>query len=161
MKGIYCETLEEAQMLNSRLTQDCISASIWPSGTTNYCNPEQDPETGKWLVPILEGYEQFFTSYELEYADMAELSTQLKAVLKDQFFGIRLRGEIIEAIKDQAMTNGDRLTLLNKIKDGMNSLDYGDMSVSRAVFNNIATDTLYTTARKNWILNKIDSYLNS
>jgi hypothetical protein len=159
MKNIYCNTLEEASLLNERVTEECLSAGIWQGGTSNYCNPYQDTESGKWVVPILDGYEQFFKSYEIEYADMAQISAQLRTILKDEGFGRRLRSEIIEAVKDANMTNADRLTLFNKVKNGMDTLDYGDMQVSRLVFNSIATDTLYTAARKNWILGKIDAYL--
>jgi hypothetical protein len=159
MKYIYCNTLEEAQILNTRVTQECITAGAFVSGTNNYCNPEQDP-SGSWKVPILQGYEQFFKSYEIEYADMAEISAQLRTILKEEGFGRRLRSEIIEGIKVAAMSNADRLTLFTKIKSGMDTLDYGDIQVSRAVFNSITTDTLFTAARKNWILNKIDTYIS-
>lgn len=161
MKNIYCNTFEEASLLNERVTAECLAAGIWQGGTSNYCNPYQDPVSGKWVVPILDGYEQFFKSYEIEYADMAQISALLRTILKDEGFGRRLRAEIIEAVKDQNMSNADRLTLFNKIKTGMDTLDYGDMQVSRAVFNSITTDTLFTTARKNWILGKIDTYLAS
>lgn len=83
-------------------------------------------------------------------------------VNKDLRFGLDFRLKVIELIKTQNMTNADRLSLMNKIKDAMNSLDYGDIVVSRAVFNSIATDvTLYTTARKTWVLQQLDNYLAS
>ena len=59
----------EAKALNERVTNDCIAQSKWTDGiTNNYCNPEWNEELQKWLVPVLEGYENFFTDEELENA---------------------------------------------------------------------------------------------
>ena len=69
MPYIKFSTLSEAKSLNERLTNDCISQSKWTDGiTNNYCNPEWNEEFQKWLVPVLEGYEDFFTNEELENA---------------------------------------------------------------------------------------------
>jgi len=69
MPSIKLFTLLEAKALNERVTNDCIAQSKWTDGiTNNYCNPEWDEELQKWLVPVLEGYENFFTDEELENA---------------------------------------------------------------------------------------------
>jgi hypothetical protein len=61
-------SFSEAKALNQRVTNDCIAQSKWTDGVTNnYCNPYKD-EDGLWIVPILEGYENFFTDEELEKA---------------------------------------------------------------------------------------------
>lgn len=62
-------SFSEAKALNERVTNDCITQSKWIDGiTNNYCNPQFDEESQMWLVPILEGYESFFTDEELENA---------------------------------------------------------------------------------------------
>ena len=62
-------SFSEAKSLNERVTNDCIAQSKWTDGiTNNYCNPEWNEELQKWLVPVLEGYENFFTDEELENA---------------------------------------------------------------------------------------------
>ena len=59
----------EAKKLNDRVTNDCITKGKWnDSITNNYCNPEFNEESQMWVVPILEGYENFFTDEELENA---------------------------------------------------------------------------------------------
>lgn len=59
----------EAKALNQRVTNDCIAQSKWTDGVTNnYCNPYYDSDAQAWIVPILEGYEQFFTDDELAQA---------------------------------------------------------------------------------------------
>ena len=69
MLSIKLSTLSEAKSLNERVTNDCIAQSKWTDGiTNNYCNPEWNEELQKWLVPVLEGYESFFTDEELENA---------------------------------------------------------------------------------------------
>jgi hypothetical protein len=69
MPSIKLFTLLEAKALNERVTNDCIAQSKWTDGiTNNYCNPEWNEELQKWLVPVLEGYENFFTDEELENA---------------------------------------------------------------------------------------------
>lgn len=62
-------SFSEAKSLNERVTNDCISQGKWTDGiTNNYCNPYFDEESQLWIVPILEGYENFFTDEELEKA---------------------------------------------------------------------------------------------
>jgi hypothetical protein len=69
MLFIKCPTLSEAKIINARVTTDCIAQSKWTdSVTNNYCNPTWDEDLQKWLVPILEGYESFFTDSEIENA---------------------------------------------------------------------------------------------
>lgn len=67
MRYIKYRTYSEAQLVNDRVTAECLRNSEWPSGTNNYCIPTQD-EYGQWLVPILEGYEKYFTTGEIDRA---------------------------------------------------------------------------------------------
>jgi hypothetical protein len=69
MGFIKFQTLSEAKSTNERITNDCINSSIWTDGiTNNYCNPYYDPLVQAWIIPILEGYEKYFTDSELEQA---------------------------------------------------------------------------------------------
>lgn len=68
---------------------------------------------------------------------------------------------LLAKLREQAMTNADRITLLNTLKDAMNSLSWGDVNVSRYYFNSIATTSLWTAARKTWVLQQFDNYINS
>jgi hypothetical protein len=61
------KTYEEAWQLNERVTADCIKNNQWSDGTNNYCNPTQN-SNGQWEVPILEGYEKYFTLAEISRA---------------------------------------------------------------------------------------------
>ena len=60
-------TYSEAWQLNERVTADCIRNGEWSDGTNNYCNPTQNAN-GQWEVPILEGYEKYFTLAEISRA---------------------------------------------------------------------------------------------
>lgn len=90
------------------------------------------------------------------------MTPELQSIFKDRAFGIRLCADIVDRVKNlEDLNNTQRLTLLNTIKDGLNSLQWGDIIVSRAAFNAIATTALYTQARKDWVLDQIDNYLNN
>lgn len=91
-KILYIETQEEALQINQRVVDACMSESFWSNGTNNYCVPYLDENTGKWIVPILEGYEQFFTPFELSIANQI-MEPATMQVLKDQSFcnGIKLK----------------------------------------------------------------------
>lgn len=67
MRYIKFKTFNEANSLNNRVTAECLSKSEWNSGTDNYCTPSQD-DRGQWLVPVIEGYEKYFTTGELDRA---------------------------------------------------------------------------------------------
>ncbi len=69
MPYIKVSTLAEAKAVNQRITDACIIDSKWTDGiTNNYCNPYYDQAIQAWIIPILEGYEQYFTESELEQA---------------------------------------------------------------------------------------------
>lgn len=67
MLYIKFKTYSEASVLNDRVTAECLRTSFWTDGTNNYCIPDQDAN-GLWRVPILEGYEMFFTTGEIDRA---------------------------------------------------------------------------------------------
>jgi len=71
MLSIKFKTYEQAWQLNERVTADCIKNGEWSDGTNNYCNPTQNAN-GQWEVPILEGYEKYFTLAEISRAQAPE-----------------------------------------------------------------------------------------
>jgi len=73
-----------------------------------------------------------------------------------------LISELLDRIKNiDDLTNAQRLTLLNTIKDAMNTLLWGDIEVSRAAFAATTTTALFTQVRKDWILQQLDAYINA
>lgn len=73
MPYIKVSTLAEAKAINQRITDACINDSKWTDGiTNNYCNPYYDQAIQAWIVPILDGYEQYFTESEIEQAAINE-----------------------------------------------------------------------------------------
>lgn len=69
MLYIKVQTLTDAKAVNERITKACIESSKWTDGiTNNYCNPTFNPLAQAWIIPILEGYENYFTDSELEQA---------------------------------------------------------------------------------------------
>jgi hypothetical protein len=79
-------TYAEAWAVNERVTADCIRNNQWTDGiTTNYATPTEN-ENGQWEIPILPGYEQYFTLAEISGAqrpDWMEVTLwQLRKYLK-------------------------------------------------------------------------------
>ena len=61
-------TYAEAWAVNERVTADCIRNNQWTDGiTTNSATPTEN-ESGQWEIPILPGYEQYFTLAEISRA---------------------------------------------------------------------------------------------
>lgn len=84
--NLLLRTYGEAEALNNRITADCLRTGKWTDGVTNnYCVPTQN-ENGQWVIPVLDGYEQFFTVAELSRAqrpDWMEVTLwQLRKYLK-------------------------------------------------------------------------------
>jgi hypothetical protein len=90
------------------------------------------------------------------------MTPQLEQILKERAFGIDFCTQVIDRIKNMdGLNNSQRLTLLNSIKDAMNTLQWGDIQVARAAFNAIATTVLFTQTRKDWILAQLDAFINA
>ena len=102
--NLYYSTLEEATIVNQRVTAACLAAGIWSNGTNNYCNPYQEEETGQWVIPILEGYQQFFTSFELSIANQ-NMQPEVREVLQDKWFCKQIHVKLLAAFKTMPTLN--------------------------------------------------------
>lgn len=67
MKSIIFDNTQDAIALNERITTDSIPE--WTDGVTdNYCDVLKHPTQNLWAIIIQPGYEDFFTSAELNAA---------------------------------------------------------------------------------------------
>lgn len=96
--NLYYDTKQEADDLNARITADCKASGIWDGTTSNYCVPDFIQDVGQWLVPIIPGYEQFFTDFELSIANN-NMSSTTKAVLQDISFCKQIKVKLLAAFK--------------------------------------------------------------
>lgn len=67
IKWIFFYSFHDANTLNRRITE-AASEQWTDSITNNYCIPKKHPERNEWAVIIQPGYEQYFTTEELNSA---------------------------------------------------------------------------------------------
>ena len=65
--------------------------------------------------------------------------------------------DLLVALRNQSLTGAEIATLLNTISLVLILLISGNMQAARLAANNIATTALYTNARKNWLVSRLDA----
>lgn len=99
-------------------------------------------------------------NYQLETSWVKLPIANISLVNRQRMFCNNFQSELLAALRDEDLTNAQRVTLLTTIKDAMNVLSWGDAEVARVAFASINTTALWTQPRKDWVLGKIDAYLN-
>lgn len=98
-------------------------------------------------------------NFELEHSWEELPITNEVIVSNDRVFCTGFQATLLAALRNENLTNQQRVTLLTTIKDAMNVLSWGDAEVARVAFASINTTALWTQPRKDWVLGKIDAYL--
>jgi hypothetical protein len=142
------------------ITDNDSSITAFPSDT--HCALQSDANTLlQMALAIGLNMPELIQAFQTNNIPFA-MTPQLEQILKERAFGIDFCTQVIDRIRNMdALNNTQRLTLLNTIKDGMNTLQWGDIQVARAAFNAIAITALFTQVRKDWILAQLDAYINS
>lgn len=144
MRYIKTQTQAEAQAIQDRVFAAANLDGKFATGTTAYAIPANE---SYFTLPILEGFEPYFTAIELSGAEQfAEHSTS-RTVIDD----------LLLRLKASALTMTEMDTLLTKIEGVLIFLLSGHLRVARFRANALATDVLYTAARKTWLLNRLDA----
>ncbi len=112
-------------------------------GTTAYAIPDHEEY---FTVPVLDGFDAYFTNQELSGIEAFKEEKQGRLVYDDLRF----------QLKTQTLTTAQMLTLGDYIINVITYLIAGDLRVARLKANNLNTTTLYTAARKTWLLTRID-----
>ena len=157
MPSIKFKSLSEALALNERITNDCLRAQVWSGGTDNYCIPAQGDD-GYYEVPILPGYEQFFTFAEREIAATQEGAFQNK--LKDVAFGERLLLEFLTGQAQVSLDNATYRLVSDLFKYAEAALKRGDLPQAKTELQAIAVmEPVWSQEAKDYFINKINQYL--
>lgn len=135
------------------------SITAFPSDT--HCALQSDADTLlEMALAIGLNMPELILTFQTNNIQFA-MTPALEQILKERAFGINFCTTVIDRIRNiDALNNTQRLTLLNTIKDAMNTLQWGDIQVARAAFNAVAITALFTQARKDWILAQLDAYIN-
>ena len=143
MQHIKTQTQAEAQVIANRVFNAAKADGKFAAGTTAYAIPEN---VSYFTIPILEGFESYFTAIELSGAEQfAEYSTSRNII-----------DDLLLQLKNQSVTTTQMDTLLTKLQGVLIFLLSGHIRVARFRANALTTDTLYTSARKTWLLNRMD-----
>jgi hypothetical protein len=144
MRFIKFNTLEEAQAVADRIFTDANADGRFAQGTTAYAIPEH---VEYFTIPILEGFDEYFTNEELSGAEAFKEEKVARPIIDD----------LKQALKNSGLTVAqiDTLMLTTLLPVSVGLL-VGAIRVARNRANAINTTTLYTAARKSWLLARMD-----
>jgi hypothetical protein len=145
MPSIKFHTQQEALALNERITNDCLRTGIWQGGTDNYCIPTLEESTNLWVVPILEGYEQFFTTAELE---LANEQSELQPLLMDMAVCRKAMLTYLKDNRDLNLTSGQSIAQLQKFQTIKALLEVGARTLAKSMLAVAEVDEVFTQERK-------------
>lgn len=143
MRFIKTNTLEEANAICQRVFLAAALEGKFAPGTTAYAAPEHEEY---FTVPVLDGFDKYFTNQELSGIE----------AFKEEKQGRTIYDDLRYTLKQQNLTTAQMLTLSDYIINVIVYIIAGDLRVARLKANNLNTTSLYTTARKTWLLNRID-----
>lgn len=146
MRFIKLNSQQEADAINVRVTKSCIDAGVWGSGTDNYCNPQHEEF---WLVPVLDGYDQFFTP-----AELAGIDDDHQLLLDDIEKGKRVIQMYLLDSRKLDITTQQSLTQLQKFSAIKSLLEVGAIGPAMDLLIGTQPDEIFTEDRK-------DKYLSA
>jgi hypothetical protein len=144
MRYIKFSTLSEAQAVADRIFTDANADGRFAPGTTAYAIPEKEEY---FTVPILEGFDEYFTNEELSGAEAFKEEKVARPIIDD----------LKQALKNSGLTVAqiDTLMLTTLLPVSVGLL-VGAIRVARNRANSINTTALYTAQRKAWLLARMD-----
>lgn len=146
MQSIKFQTLESAQAACERIFQEAVQEGLFVSGTTAYAIPEKEEY---WTVPVLPGFERFFTPEELEQGE----------VLSGERKGRQVIDAIMSHIDLEGMNVADTSVYLNRLASVIVMLQAGNLPAAKRRSEEVTTTVVYSQSRKDWLIGKINEYL--
>jgi hypothetical protein len=147
MRYIKFNTSQEAQAVCNRVFNAASLDGKFAQGTTAYAIPEN---VDYFTVPVLEGFDSYFTQSELNGIEQFKEEKQGRLVVDD----------LLNILKDQALSVNDSATLLNYVIPVIVICLSGNLRAAKVISNNLATTALYTAARKTWLVDRIQKEIN-
>ena len=147
MRYIKFNTQQEAQDVANRIFTDANADGKFVGGTTAYAIPEHEEY---FTVPVLDGFDSYFTQSELNGIEQFKEEKQGRLVIDD----------LLQALKDQRLSVADSATLLNTVVPVMVTLLSGNLRASKVICNSIATNAIFTNARKTWLVDRIQTEID-
>jgi len=142
MQSIKFHTLESAQSACDRVFEQASQEGLFVSGTTAYAIPEKEEY---WTVPVLQGFERFFTAEELGNGDILTAERKGKQVID----------AIMKQIETEGMNVADASIYLNRLASVIVMLQAGNLAAAQRRAEEVTTTVVYSQSRKNWLINRI------
>lgn len=142
MQSIKFQSLESAQATCKRIFEQASQEGLFVVGTKSYAIPEKEEY---WTVPVLPGFERFFTSEELNSGDI--LTAERK--------GRQVIDAIMQHIESEGMTVADTSVYFNRLASVIVMLQAGNLPAAQRRAEEVTTTVVYSQARKNWLISKI------
>jgi hypothetical protein len=146
MQSIKFPSLESAQSACDRVFEQASQEGLFVSGTTAYAIPEKEEY---WTVPVLQGFERFFTSEELGNGDI--LTAERK--------GRQVIDAIMKQIETEGMNVADASVYLNRLASVIVMLQAGNLAAAQRRAEEVNTTVVYSQSRKNWLISLISEHL--
>lgn len=147
MRAIKFDTLDEANEVEQRVFQAAMAAGEFGPGTLRYVEVEYEEQTGLWFVPIIEGYEEFFTSFELLIADQ-NMDTDRQAVLQDMNICKNTLLTYLTDNRKENLTTQQSLGQLQKFSTIKALLEVGARPAAKELLAVVVVDDVFTQERK-------------
>lgn len=141
MQSIKFQTFESAQSACDRVYEQASQEGLFVSGTTAYAIPEREEF---WTVPVLQGFERFFTPEELEGSER----------ISSMALGIQIINDLMTYL-DAELSVDDCAIFLNRITSVLVMLQVGNLPAARTRAETITTTQVYSLPRKQWIIDRI------
>jgi len=99
---------------------------------------------------VLDGFDAYFTQTELNGIEQFKEEKQGRLIVDD----------LLSQLKAQALSTNDTATLLNYVLSVIVICLSGDLRAAKMIANNLATTTLYNSARKTWLVSRIQTEID-
>lgn len=147
MRYIKFNSSQEAQDVCNRVFNAASLDGKFAQGTTAYAIPEN---IEYFTVPVLEGFDSYFTQAELNGIEQFKEEKQGRLVVDD----------LLQQLKNANLSTADTATLLNYVLAVVVLCLAGSLRAAMVLANNLATTALYTAARKTWLVNRIQTEID-
>lgn len=154
---------EQIALILSTGTKVIISEEVVLGGVlkrsliVNYVLPSQGTVTETWEYTESAQSKSWGAIKSVYYQLTSANDLDTLAVRKLRSCGEIVVNDLLSALKNQNLTLENTATLLNKLVTVLVLCLSGSLGAASIIASNLTTDALYTSARKAWLINKIQT----
>lgn len=145
MLSIKFKSFEVAQTVSNRVFKTASEEGLLSPDVSAYAIPQLEEF---WTVPVLPGFERFFTPEELEGSER----------ISRVGLGLKIVDDLMTYL-DAELNIEDTSIFLNRISSVIVMLQVGNLPAARTRAETITTTQVYSAARKAWLIDKINQLM--